>query len=78
MAIAPIIMANANAITPSAKSAVLIDAKSANVLYQKNAHQKLPMASTTKIMTAYLAIKYGNLDEYVTISENVLNLDPDS
>ena len=48
------------------------------VTYAQNIYDKMYPASTTKIMTAYLAIKYGNLDEYVTISENVLNLDPDS
>lgn len=47
----------------SAKSAALIDTMTGSVLYEKNAYQKLPMASTTKIMTAICALEAGNLDE---------------
>ena len=50
----------------SAKSALLMEASTGKVLYEKNARQKLPMASTTKVMTALLAIEMGNLDEMVT------------
>ena len=49
--------------TVSAKSAVLIDTMTGSVLYEKNAYQKLPMASTTKIMTAICALEAGNLEE---------------
>ena len=52
------------------KSAVLIDASSGRILYEKNAYEPLPMASTTKIMTAIIALEYGNLEEEVTVSEN--------
>lgn len=51
----------------SAKSAVLIEAETGRVLYQKNAFVRLPMASTTKIMTALVAIGSGNIDRVVTI-----------
>ena len=34
----------------SARSAILIEADSGDVIFEKNAHEKLPMASTTKIM----------------------------
>lgn len=50
----------------SARAALLMEATTGKVLYEKNAQQKLPMASTTKIMTALLAIELGNLDEMVT------------
>ena len=40
----------------SAGGAVLMDARTHKVLYAKTAHEKLPMASTTKVMTAILAI----------------------
>lgn len=43
-----------------AQAAVLMDADSGRVLYGKNAEEKLPMASTTKIMTCILALEYGN------------------
>ena len=49
-----------------AQAAVLIEASTGKVLYANNVHTKLPMASTTKIMTALLAIENGNLDEIVT------------
>ena len=52
-------------ISISAKSAILIEAESGTVLYQKNAFVKLPMASTTKIMTALVAIESGDIDRKV-------------
>ncbi len=42
----------------SAKSAVLIEAETRRVLYAKNAEERLPMASTTKIMSALLALEH--------------------
>jgi serine-type D-Ala-D-Ala carboxypeptidase (penicillin-binding protein 5/6) len=56
-----------------AKSWVLIDARSGQVLVEHNAHEKLPPASLTKMMTLYLAfedIKLGRLklDEQVSVS----------
>ena len=43
---------SANALSLSAVSAILIDAKTGECLYEKSADRKMPMASTTKIMTA--------------------------
>ncbi|MEE0868120.1 MAG: D-alanyl-D-alanine carboxypeptidase family protein [Clostridia bacterium] len=54
----------------SAKSAIVIDSASKRVLYEKNAYEKLPMASTTKIMTGLLACESGRLEEIVTVSPN--------
>lgn len=52
-----------------AQYAVLMDYESGQVLYEKNAHSKLYPASTTKMWTAYIVLKYAkNLDEYVTIT----------
>ena len=42
--------------------------KKARILFEKNIHDKTPMASTTKILTAIIAIEQCNLDEMVTIS----------
>ena len=58
----------ASEIYVNARSAVAIDSKSKVVLYEKNAHMLVPMASTTKIMTALVAIKYGDLDKKIEIS----------
>ena len=57
-------------ITPTAKSAVMIDAASGAVLYSKNKDERLGMASTTKIMTGILALEYGNLNDVYTVPEN--------
>ena len=52
--------------TLSAGSAVLINAQTKEIIYEKNANTKRSMASTTKIMTAVLAIESGRLNELVT------------
>jgi serine-type D-Ala-D-Ala carboxypeptidase (penicillin-binding protein 5/6) len=52
----------------SAKAAILIDMDSGRVLYSHAANTRLPMASTTKIMTGILAIESLGLDDKVTIS----------
>lgn len=54
----------------TAPSAILIDAKSGKVLYEKNADEKHYPASTTKVMTGLLAVLYGKMDEIVTIGKN--------
>lgn len=51
-----------------AQSAVLMDAGSGRILYEKNGFEQKPMASTTKIMTCILALEYGNMEDYVEIS----------
>jgi len=53
----------------AATAAILMDAKTGRVLWEKNAHTPLAMASTTKIMTSILAIESGKLDETVTVSK---------
>ncbi|WP_413789647.1 D-alanyl-D-alanine carboxypeptidase family protein [Metabacillus rhizosphaerae] len=60
------------AIGVSARAAILIDQESGRVLYEKDAHTKMRIASITKIMTAILAIESGKLDTMVKVSENAL------
>lgn len=55
-------------LTLYAQSAVLMDAGSGRILYEKDGGKILPMASTTKIMTCILALEYGNLDDYAIAS----------
>jgi len=57
----------------SAGSAVLIDADTGKLLYEQSAWELRPPASTTKIITAILAIEHGNLNEAVEISPNAAN-----
>ncbi|WP_446899093.1 D-alanyl-D-alanine carboxypeptidase family protein [Clostridium sp. LBM24168] len=52
-----------------ARCAVAIDARSKIVLYEKNAYELVPMASTTKMMTSLVLLKYGNLDKEIEISK---------
>ncbi len=57
-----------------AAAAVILDAKTGRVLYAKNATVHRSIASTTKIMTAILAIENGNLDDKVTISKRAASI----
>lgn len=52
----------ADALSLSARAAVLMDGHSGEVLYSHNADERLPMASTTKIMTALLALEQSEPD----------------
>ncbi len=54
----------------NAISAVLIDADTGRVLWGKNNNKPMAMASTTKIMTAIIAIENGNLKDIVTVGKN--------
>lgn len=51
-----------------ATSAILLDAASKRILYEKNGFKKMPMASTTKIMTLIVTLENANLDDVVTVS----------
>lgn len=51
----------------SAASAVLMDAESGRVLYEKDAHTPRLIASTTKLMTALVAVTSTNLDTVITM-----------
>lgn len=52
-----------------AKAAVLMDADTGRVLYEKNGSNQLPMASTTKIMTLIVTLENTNTDDLVTFSK---------
>lgn len=65
-------------ISVSAKAAVLIDTSDDSILYSKNADSRLPMASTTKIMTALIALEYGNLDRSYVIPDAAVGIEGSS
>ena len=52
----------------TAESAILIDAATGKVLYTKQCRKRRPPASTTKIMTAILALENGRLEDTCTAS----------
>jgi serine-type D-Ala-D-Ala carboxypeptidase (penicillin-binding protein 5/6) len=54
----------------SAKAAVLMEQSSGRVLYGRNEHRPMRIASITKIMTAILAIESGKMQDTVTITEH--------
>ncbi len=47
-------------------------------LYAQGVHDRLYPASTTKVLTAYIACLYGNLDDYYTVSANAVDQASDS
>ena len=65
----PINQLNQPAPEVTAKSVIVIDPKSNTVVLEKNPDQQLLPASTTKIMTALVALDTYNLDQTITISE---------
>lgn len=58
----------------NARSAIALDKESGTVLYEQNAYEIVPMASTTKILTSLIAIEQGNLDKKVTISKKAASV----
>ncbi len=66
-------------LAPNAKSAIMIEASTGEILFQKNANEKLAPASMTKMMSMLLImeeIEKGNLkyDEEITASENASSM----
>ncbi|MFT3951070.1 MAG: D-alanyl-D-alanine carboxypeptidase family protein [Oscillospiraceae bacterium] len=62
----------------SAKGAILIDAASGRVVFDQNAGERLPMASTTKIMTTLLCLESGGLEDYFTVDSNAIKVEGSS
>lgn len=52
----------------SAPNAIMTDSNG-NVLFERSADERVKIASTTKMMTAYVAIKYGDMDSVVTVGQ---------
>lgn len=78
-ALLPINVMAENDFDINAKSAILIDAKSGQVIYEKNSHEKLPPASVTKVMTMLLTMEalennQIDLDDVVTISDRASSM----
>ncbi len=62
----------------SARACVLISADTGEVVYSENAAEKLPMASTTKIMTTLLCLESGNLYEEFTVDSEAIKVEGSS
>ena len=60
----------------SAKGMVVLEGNTNTILYENNCHEKLPMASTTKLVTAILAIEScENLDEKFVVSDKAVGIE---
>ncbi len=71
-----ITFANNKNINIEAQGAILMDFKTGRILYSKDADKPLAMASTTKIMTAIIALEKGNLEDIVKVSKNATKAPP--
>lgn len=58
--------------------ALLFDIDAQKILYSENAHERLYPASLTKILTSYVALKYGELEDVITVSQNAVDIPSDS
>lgn len=65
---------NTPALSLSAECAVLIEAESGDVFFAKNADEIRPMASTTKIMTAIIALEYEDISHTVSVSKDAVGV----
>jgi serine-type D-Ala-D-Ala carboxypeptidase (penicillin-binding protein 5/6) len=57
----------------TASESILLDNDTSHILYESNGEKPVPMASTTKIMTALIAIQAGDLNSIVTIHQDATN-----
>lgn len=69
-----VVLADALPFDVQAKSALLMDYETGTILYEKNPHEKLPIASITKVMTILLALEAIDdgklkLDDTITVSD---------
>ena len=62
----------------SAKSAIVIEADSGKTVYSKNADEPLPMASTTKIMTALVALEQASPDHVISVDAEAVGVEGSS
>lgn len=67
-----------NSLTIQSKTAIAMDADSSMVLYSKDMNKKIYPASTTKILTAILAIENLDLNKSVVVSKTAINIPWDS
>lgn len=66
-----------NAPAISAKSGFFIETKSGQILYSKNPHERLPIASLVKVMTVLIALEHKKMDDEFIISERAASMEPD-
>ena len=68
----------AEEVSVSAEAAVLMETSTGEIIYARNRDERLPMASTTKIMTALVAIENGALSTPVTVDSGAVGVEGSS
>ena len=69
------VSSNAIEISVSAKSAILIDGNTQEVLYAKNEYEKRGIASTTKILTSLIALEYGSPQKEIVATSEAITVE---
>src|SRR5699024_1643604 len=64
--------------TPSANHFILYDEETDRILLEKNAHEQTSIASITKLMTAVVALEYGDLSDRIKVSKEEVNVNGSS
>src|SRR5699024_4163967 len=59
--------------TPSAENYILLDELTNRVLSDNEAHKQVSVASITKVMTAVVALEYGDLSDRIKVSKEAIN-----
>lgn len=77
-ALLPASAVNAASISVSAESAIVLEASSGRVVFEKDADTRRPMASTTKIMTALVALESGDTAREVSVSGSAVGIEGSS
>jgi len=62
----------------SAKSFAVVEQSSGRLIYGKNETKRMPMASTTKIMTGILAVESGRMESVVTVTDAAVRVEGSS
>lgn len=65
---------NPAAVMQTSKASLAVNDTTGTMLYSENIYKKIYPASVTKIVTAYVALKYGNLEDMVTFSHDAANI----
>ena len=68
-------VSNGASLGVSAQSAVLICVNSGDVLYSKNENKRLPMASTTKIMTSLIALEAAMPEREIVVNKDMISVE---
>ena len=69
-----IIVSSTSSVSLSARSASLFEPETKTFIYRKNSSMRLPMASTTKIMTALVALENADVSKTVEISSSAAGM----